>query len=198
MKDPYEILGVPNGASEEEIKKAYRDLVHKYHPDKYADNPLADLAQEKMKEINEAYELLTKNGGRSQSNSYNGYGTTGNAYNPYGSAAGRMEDIRRMIQMGQLDQADSALDAKGSRTAEWYFLRGVIAKQRGWMDEAKQNFTIAVSMDPGNMEYRSALNATGAGGYSYRSQQYGNGQEDQCCDLCSTLMCLNCLCNCCR
>ena len=56
MKDPYEVLGVPHGASEDEIKKAYRELARKYHPDNYANNPLADLAQEKMKEINEAYE----------------------------------------------------------------------------------------------------------------------------------------------
>ena len=60
MKDPYEVLGVSPGASEEEIKKAYRDLARKYHPDNYQNNPLADLAQEKMKDINEAYDALTK------------------------------------------------------------------------------------------------------------------------------------------
>lgn len=55
MKNPYEVLGIKEGASEEEIRKAYKDLVRKYHPDKYANNPLSDLAEEKMKEINEAY-----------------------------------------------------------------------------------------------------------------------------------------------
>ena len=196
MKDPYEVLGVPHGASEEDIKKAYRELVRKYHPDKYTDNPLADLAQEKMKEINEAYDTLTKGGAGSSHTAY----SSGGSYSgtSCGGTSGRFEDIRRMIRMGQLDAAESALESRNSRTAEWYFLRGVIAKQRGWMDEARQNFTIAVNMDPSNMEYRSALGASGAGAYSYRQQQYGNTQEDQCCDLCSTLMCLNCLCNCCR
>ena len=54
MNDPYQILNIPPTATDEEVKRAYRDLARKYHPDNYHDNPLADLAQEKMKEINEA------------------------------------------------------------------------------------------------------------------------------------------------
>ena len=61
MKDPYEILGVSRDATEEEIKKAYRELARKYHPDNYANSPLSDLASEKMKEINEAYDEALKN-----------------------------------------------------------------------------------------------------------------------------------------
>jgi molecular chaperone DnaJ len=60
MNNPYEVLGIKPGASEEEIRAAYRELVKKYHPDKYVDNPLADLAEEKMQEINEAYDILVK------------------------------------------------------------------------------------------------------------------------------------------
>ena len=60
MNDPYQVLGVSENASDEEIKKAYRELARKYHPDNYHDNPLADLAQEKMKEINAAYEEINR------------------------------------------------------------------------------------------------------------------------------------------
>ena len=67
--NPYEVLGVSEGADEETIKRAYKELVKKYHPDKYVNNPLADLAAEKMKEVNKAYDMLTKNKG-----SYNSEG----------------------------------------------------------------------------------------------------------------------------
>ena len=76
MNDPYQTLGVSESASDEEVKKAYRDLARKYHPDNYHDNPLADLAQEKMKEINAAYEEINRrrSGGGS---SGSGYGRSG-------------------------------------------------------------------------------------------------------------------------
>ena len=48
--NPYEVLGVKQGASQEEIKSAYRKLVKQYHPDQYIDNPLKELAQEKLAE----------------------------------------------------------------------------------------------------------------------------------------------------
>ena len=73
MRNPYEVLGLKEGASIEEIKKAYRELVKKYHPDRYMDNPLSDLAEEKLREINEAYDILIKSGG-------NGYAQQQSSY----------------------------------------------------------------------------------------------------------------------
>lgn len=194
MRDPYEVLGVRHGASEEEIKKAYRELARKYHPDNYANNPLADLAQEKMKEINEAYDMLTKGGTTDSGSSY------GNASYGGSSTAGSGElgEVRRLIQLGNLDAAEAKLNAIANHNAEWYYLRGVIAQKRGWMDEAAQNFRIAANMEPGNFEYARAAGSAGSGGYTYRQTQYDNDGSDDLCNLCGTLMCMNCLCNSCR
>ncbi len=190
MKDPYEVLGVPRGASETEVKKAYRELCHKYHPDKYMNNPLADLAQEKMKEINEAYDTITKGGSRATS--YAGSSS-------YGAGGGdtSLARIRQMIQLGQIQEADNALEAISHRTAEWYYLRGMVASRRGWMDEARQNFQIAISMEPGNPEYRAAFQSVnGTSAYGYRGQRQSAIDDDGCCNLCTQLLCMNMLCNC--
>ena len=192
MKDPYEVLGVPHGASDEQIKKAYRDLARKYHPDNYVNNPLADLAQEKMKEINEAYDMLTKGG--------SSYGSHRSTYHNAGaSGSADFQAVRRLIMLGNLAQAASQLDGIATHHAEWYYLRGMIAQRRGWMDEAAQNYRIAVNMDPTNTEYRNAMSSV-SGGYTYRQQTYGGGydQRDDCSDLCTTLLCLHCLCDCCH
>ena len=169
-KDYYKILGVGKNASEADIKKAFKTQARKYHPDNYTNNPLADLAQEKMKEINEAYDTLTKNGAPS-GNASSGY--SGGAYSGGSANSGNANyaEIRRLIQMGELDQAEGKLNALPVHDAEWYYLRGVIAQRRGWMDEAAQNFRIANSMDPNNFEYRRAAATAGNGGYPYRQDR---------------------------
>ena len=134
MKDPYEVLGVPHGASEDEIKKAYRELARKYHPDNYANNPLADLAQEKMKEINEAYATLMK-GGRQQADA----GSTGGQRSSAGRTSSPLYEIRRRIQLGDLDGAPRARPSGiicavslRSAAAGWTRLRRTSASQSIW------------------------------------------------------------------
>ena len=122
MRDPYEVLGVSPNASEEEVKRAYRELARKYHPDNYVDNPLADLAQEKMKEINEAYDAITRGtasrgGAQSSGGAWNA-GAQGGSSNP------TYAQIRQNINLGNIVVAEQQLNAIATRDAEWYFLSG--------------------------------------------------------------------------
>ena len=199
MRDPYEVLGVSPSASDEEVKRAYRDLARKYHPDNYQNNPLADLAEEKMKEVNEAYETITKsrstgNNQSSQSGGYQ-YGSASHSYQRQ-SSGGSFAQVRQYINMGNLDGAEQLLRGVSVKNGEWYFLMGSIAYRRGWLDEARQNYQIACQMEPGNMEYRQALSMMQQGGYSYRPDVAG-GQCDSL-DCCTTMLCLNCLCGGCN
>ena len=201
MNDPYSVLGVSPNASDEEIKKAYRELARKYHPDNYQNNPLADLAEEKMKEINEAYETITKQrsgGGGSYQRPSGGYGgqSYGGGYQyshqQSGSANPTYARIRNLINSGDLGTAERLLNEVPQKNGEWYFLSGSIAYRKGWLDEAMQNYSLACQMDPGNMEYRQALAMMQQGGQAYRP--YGYGGTTDACDCCTTMMCVNCLC----
>ena len=198
MNDPYQTLGVSENASDEEIKKAYRDLARKYHPDNYHDNPLADLAQEKMKEINAAYEEINRRrsgGNRTSGGSYGGYQQQYVQYQGRSSSS-VLQQVRIAIQSGDLSRAEALLANYSDHNAEWNFLRGAVCYRRGWMDEAKRYYQTACQMDPGNPEYRQALEFMEKGTQSaYRpgGQQFGT---DACTgNPCVPLCCLWALCN---
>ena len=201
MRDPYEVLGVSSNASDDEIKRAYRELARKYHPDNYQNNPLADLAEEKMKEVNEAYDAITKarSGGGSTGGGYQGGYSQSYGYQVQYSGGGSstsFAQVRQYINTGNLDGAEQLLRGISSKNGEWYFLMGSIAYRRGWLDEARQNYQIACQMEPGNMEYRQALSMMQQGGYGYNTNMTG-GQCDSL-DCCTTMLCLNCLCGGCN
>lgn len=194
MSDPYKVLGVSSTASDEEIKKAYRALVKQYHPDNYADNPLANLAAEKMKEINEAYSEIQKlrAGGSSSSSGGASYSQSTSAS---GTEYGR---IRQLINGGRVSEAEILLNRipVGDRVAEWHFLKGVVLYRNGWVQDARSEIEAACKMDPYNNEYRSFQQRMNSGAsQSPYSATGGYHSECDICDICSTMMCLNCLCN---
>ena len=193
-KDPYEILGVQPTATDDEVKAAYRAQARKYHPDNYADNPLSELAEEKMQEINEAYDAIVRmrrgQGGHTGNAGYTGQSTG------YGNS--RHRDIRQMIGQNRLADAEMLLDGVPShaRDAEWFFLKGSVQYKKGWLEDAYTHFQTACRMDPGNLEYRQALNRMATyrqtGGYRTVDNQQGCTG----CDVCTSLWCADCCCEC--
>lgn len=196
MKDPYSVLGVSPNASDEEIKKAYRELARKYHPDSYQNNPLSELAQEKMKEINEAYDAILKARGTGSSSGSRYGGQRGGGYGGSGSQTGPYAEIRTAINSGNLSMAENMLNNITDRTAEWYFLMGSVCYRRGWLDEAMHYYQTAVSMDPGNPEYRQALQFMQRGGGFYRPVRYQRTTDMDACNCCTSLLAADCCCEC--
>ncbi|HCS74862.1 MAG TPA: molecular chaperone DnaJ [Clostridiales bacterium] len=194
MRDPYEVLEINRGASKEEIQKAYRKLVKQYHPDQYQNHPLAKLAEEKLAEVNEAYDMLMKNGSYSTSH---GSSTSSSHDTDSGNRDSYFQQIRVHISNGNLSAAEQMLNQTNNRTAQWYFLKGIVFQNKGWYSEALDHLQTAVNMEPGNMEFCSALNNMNQNNRVYRdrSQQYG-GRNMDICDICQCLICTDCCCEC--
>ncbi len=197
MNNPYEILGVSENASDEEIKKAYRKLAKQYHPDNYVDNPLKDLAAEKMKNINDAYDSIQKM--RASGSSYNS-GRSG-----FSSSAGDNEGniyfrIRRLINARRTNEAETMLLGMSAqeRNAEWHFLMSLVYYQKGWLQDARNEINLACQMDPYNSEYRSAQQRMGSGAYNSPYSGMNTNTAGDCtgCDVCQGLLCLDCCCEC--
>lgn len=175
MRDPYEVLEINRNASMEEIKRAYRNLSKKYHPDRYSDNPLRELAEEKMREINDAYNYLMNN-------------------RP-GNQQELLHNARININNGNLNEAERNLNMVDKKSGEWYFLMGVLNQRKGWYDAAYDCLGKAVAMEPGNGEYNHAFNSMYSRNDNFRDP-YNKNSNNNLCDICTTLYCLDCLCEC--
>ncbi|MBQ6720277.1 MAG: DnaJ domain-containing protein [Oscillospiraceae bacterium] len=193
MEDPYKVLGVSPDASDEEIKRAYRKLAKKYHPDL---NPGDQEAARKMQEVNQAYERI-KNPEKGYQPGQNGYG---GYYDPFGGAYGQQthsggqngdqyqQAAFQYIRFSRFREALNALENCTERNARWYYLSALANDGLGNQVTALEHIRKAVSMDPGNQEYLWALNQMEHGGSAYR-QRTGDFRGftmggDPCTNLC--------------
>ena len=201
MNDPYKILGISPDADEDEIKKAYRALARKYHPDRYAGKPeLQASAEQKMKEINAAYEEVQAiRSGKKQSR---GGGYRANDFHAQGSPTGDAlyTDIRHLINNGAIERAYTLLMGvpEQKRGGEWHFLTGCVYVRMGRRVDACREFDIACGMDPHNAEYRAARERFDAQANPFGTQQTSVHSGCNCCHLCAAMMCANLCCNCMR
>ena len=194
MKDPYEVLGVSRDASMDEIKKAYHTLSRKYHPDANLNNPLSDLAAEKFKEIQQAYDTIVKE--RESGNSYS-YGYSSGSSNYSGS--NNYSAVYDCLRAQRYRDALNLLSGM-PRDAHWYYLCAIAYAGTGNNWQAMTHAQQAVNMEPNNAEYRNLLNQLQSGGgyYNSRGGAYGRttGTNDDCCDLCCKLWALDTCCEC--
>ena len=189
-------MGVSPDATDEEIKQAYRALARKYHPDKYQDSDLADLASEKMKEINAAYEEIQKM--RSQKGSGSSQSSGGYYQRQSGSYSGQFAEARRLINSNALYEAERLLRQTpvNEQNAEWHFLMGCVLLKRGYFLDASKMFDLACNMDPYNQEYRTARDQLRAQTSTYGGGYRTAGNSGCGCDMCTSLLCADCCCEC--
>ena len=211
MRDPYQVLGVLPNASDDEIKKAYRNLSRKYHPDANVNNPNKAAAEEQFKEVQQAYDQIMKEkqSGGAYGGGYNyGYGGTGYRYSynnstGYGSAdteSTQMRAAANYIANGYYKEALNVLNnmAASERNARWYYYSAVANQGLGNNIMAKQYAEQAVQMEPSNMQYRQFLQHLEYGGtwYTNRGSSYERPYASAG-SWCLSMLFLNMLCNCC-
>ncbi len=200
MTDPYSILGVSPQATDEEIKTAYRNLSKKYHPDHNADSVMEEIANEKMAEINAAYDEIMN----MRRSNFNNQGNNFNQNSNYNTAYSMYTEIRTLIEHGNYTAADNMLEQnRNDGNAEWNFLKSTVCLSRGWMNDAYSYCEKAVRLEPYNREYQMAFNQMRN---KRNGQMYGNpynnpnnngaNTANTLCNLCQCMICADCLCDC--
>lgn len=225
MYDPYAVLGIERNATDEEIKKAYRALSRKYHPDANINNPNKEQAEEKFKEIQQAYQQIMyekehgtsggygQSGYGGQSSQYGGsYWDFGDFFGGFGTGAGQRQNrssgmdeestykqaAANYIRNGYYKEALNVLSNIGKRDAHWYYLSAIANSGMGNNVAALEHAGKAVQLEPGNQEYQQLYTQIQNGGswYQGRRQDYGSSMGGNG-SFCMKLCIANLICNMC-
>lgn len=200
-KELYDLLGVTEDATDEEIKERYTELKKKYNEERWLDGEAGNEAARMLGKLDAAYsEILSERRERSK--------------NTDGQSA--YEEIAGLLKADKLSEAQAKLDAFNERGAEWHYLQAVVFYRKNWSNESKKQLEIAMQMDPGNRKYQEAYGKLNAkNNYQQQSAQpqsdpYAPGTgapvgDDQmggsactdCLSYCYTCLCVNCLFNLC-
>lgn len=211
MTDPYKILGIAPGATDDEVKKAYRNMCRKYHPDK---NPGNEAAEEMFKIVQESYDAIMeqrKNGAYGAGSAYRGAGAAEGFYG--GGAAGYRgsqssadpeatyyQAAANYINSRSYREAINVLSQIRGRNAQWYYLSALANSGLGNNYVAQEQARTAYSMEPGNVYYRQLVESMSGGGYQYQNmrQPYGSNvsSSDLCMQMCAFNICFNACCDC--
>ncbi len=215
MKNPYDILGMPDDSSYEALEKRYRQLKKRYGEQRFKDGEEGNEGARLLTELETAWAQISESYGGEKSGD---------------RISGDYSFVEKYIKEGKFDEAQSCLDAITERNAKWHYYQSIIYYRRDWISESRAQLVIATQLDPGNRKYRESLEKLdaamnfgsnpredigrdsrgpygqyenpGQGNYDYGQQQYrGNGMRDAtntCADcMCSYLLCESC-CTCMR
>lgn len=200
MINPYEVLGLTPQASDDEIKKAYRTLSRKYHPDANINNPNKALAEEKFKEVQAAYNQIIderQHGGGYQ----DGYSSYSSSYSSSGSDSSQLFAAANFINNRRFAEALNVLNSvpEMERTGKWYFFSAVASQGLGNINAAREYISRAIALEPGNIQYRQFFQNLNFGSGWYTTQMHSYGYQRPYAGVskwCFNMLLLNLLCNC--
>lgn len=206
--DPYGVLGISRNASDDEIKKKYRELSRKYHPDANINNPNKDQAEKMFKDVQQAYQQIMDERTKGYSSTDSQYGSArGNNGDPWGFGdfwgfggftqnqnrrteyedddTRYMKAVANYINSGSYNEAYNLLQSINRRNAEWYYYSAIANAGLGNNVVAKEHASQACSMDPNNINYQRLARQLESGGnwYAGQSRMYGNSSslDNKCC-----------------